>query len=125
MRHMGGLQAVVAVVKLGHHELQRPRGVPGEGGGGQGGAGGRGVDLPREGGDLDRVLARARAVEVRQVPLLAESLAEIIKLHHAHPLSSAAGLPATHCCLVTSLSGFESLLLVSRSGSRYSVTPAS
>ena len=94
MGHMRGLQTVVAVVKLGHHELQRPRGVPGEGGGGQGGAWGRGVDLPRKGGDLDRVVPGAGALEVRQVALLTKSFAEIIKLHHAHSLSSGAGLPS-------------------------------
>ena len=121
MGHMRGLQTVVAVVKLGHHKLQRPRGVPGEGGGGQGGAGGRGVDLPREGGDLDRVVPRAGALEVCQVALLTKSLAEIIKLHHAHSLISSW---PPFCCLVTNQGGFESLLLVSRSNSRYSVTPA-
>ena len=39
---------------------------------------------PCEGGDLHRagVVARAAAVEVRDVPLLAQPLAEIIELHH-------------------------------------------
>lgn len=108
MRHMGGLQTVVAVVKLGHHQLQRPRRVPGEGGGGEGGAGGRGVDLPREGGDLDSVVPRAGALEIRQVTFLTKSLAEIIELHHAPALISSWPL---RCCRITSHVGFESLSL--------------
>ena len=93
MGNMRGLQTVV--VKFGHHKLQRPRGVPGEWGGGQGGAGGRRVDLPCEGGDLHSVVPRARALEVCEITLLTKSFAEIIELHHAHSLSSAAGLSAT------------------------------
>ena len=93
MGNMRGLQTVV--VKFGHHKLQRPRGVPGEWGGGQGGAWGRGIDLPREGGDLHRVVPGAGALEVCEITLLTKSFAEIIELHHAHSLSSAAGLSAT------------------------------
>ena len=93
MGNMRGLQTVV--VKFGHHKLQRPCGVPGEWGGGQGGAWGRGIDLPREGGDLHRVVPRAGALEVCEITLLTKSFAEIIELHHAHSLSSAAGLSAT------------------------------
>ena len=107
MRHMGGLQTVVTVVKLGHHKLQRPRRIPGEGGGGEGGARGRGVDLPCEGGDLDSVVPWTRALEVRQVTLLTKSLAEIIELHHAP--SHISSWPHRRC-LVTSHVGFESLL---------------
>ena len=98
MSHMRGLQTVI--VKFWHHKLQGPRGVPGEGGGGQGGAGGRGVNLPREGGDLHRVVPRPRALEVCEIPLLTKSFAKIIELHHAHCLSSAAGLSAAACLVL-------------------------
>ena len=42
---------VVAVVVLGHHQLQRARGIAGEGGHGVIEGRGRGINLTREGGD--------------------------------------------------------------------------
>ena len=42
---------VVAVVILGHHQLEGARGVAGEGGHRGVEGGGRGVNLPREGSD--------------------------------------------------------------------------
>ena len=42
---------VVAVVILGHHQLERARGVAGEGGHRGVEGGWRGINFPREGGD--------------------------------------------------------------------------